>query len=46
MVTVWNVTVQARFWYDGRNLHQAKEDAAEEALNRMQRHNNLLIGRQ
>lgn len=25
-------TVAARFWYDGKNLNNAKEDAAEMAL--------------
>ncbi|KAH6842807.1 hypothetical protein B0I37DRAFT_417961 [Chaetomium sp. MPI-CAGE-AT-0009] len=38
--TAWSSTVtvsgtphSARFWYDGKNLNNAKEDAAEVALN-------------
>lgn len=31
-VTVSGQTVAARFWYDGKNLNNAKEDAAELAL--------------
>ncbi|OAQ99056.1 hypothetical protein LLEC1_02874 [Akanthomyces lecanii] len=38
--TAWSSTVEvqghhvnARFWYDGRNLNNAKEDAAECAVN-------------
>ncbi|KLU88343.1 hypothetical protein MAPG_07330 [Magnaporthiopsis poae ATCC 64411] len=30
-VTVHNQAHSARFWYDGRNLHNAREDAAEVA---------------
>ncbi len=37
--TAWSSTVQvygqsitARYWYDGKNLNNAKEDAAERAL--------------
>ncbi|CRK22193.1 hypothetical protein HYQ45_011948 [Verticillium longisporum] len=32
-VTVHGRTHSARFWYDGKNLNNAKEDAAELALN-------------
>ncbi|KAM0669359.1 hypothetical protein ACQRIT_004332 [Beauveria bassiana] len=32
-VTVQGKTLSARFWYDGRNLNNAKEDAAECAVN-------------
>ncbi|KAK4126890.1 hypothetical protein N657DRAFT_677606 [Parathielavia appendiculata] len=31
-VTVYGSTHSARFWYDGKNLNNAKEDAAEVAL--------------
>ncbi|KAK4044282.1 hypothetical protein C8A01DRAFT_31598 [Parachaetomium inaequale] len=31
-VTVYGQAHSARFWYDGKNLHNAKEDAAEVAL--------------
>ncbi|KAK3945618.1 hypothetical protein QBC46DRAFT_336382 [Diplogelasinospora grovesii] len=31
-VTVHGSVHHARFWYDGKNLHNAKEDAAEVAL--------------
>jgi hypothetical protein len=31
-VTVFGGTHSARFWYDGKNLNNAKEDAAEVAL--------------
>ncbi|ROW02985.1 hypothetical protein VMCG_05733 [Cytospora schulzeri] len=31
-VTVNGTVHQARFWYDGKNLNNAKEDAAEVAL--------------
>ncbi|KAK4201581.1 hypothetical protein QBC40DRAFT_59935 [Triangularia verruculosa] len=31
-VTVHGSTISARFWYDGKNLNNAKEDAAEVAL--------------
>ncbi|KAK3384270.1 hypothetical protein B0T24DRAFT_674052 [Lasiosphaeria ovina] len=31
-VTINGKTLQARFWYDGKNLNNAKEDAAEMAL--------------
>jgi hypothetical protein len=42
--TAWSSTVtirgdlqfQARFWYDGKNLNNAKEDAAEVAYNWIQ----------
>ncbi|AEO64319.1 uncharacterized protein THITE_62987, partial [Thermothielavioides terrestris NRRL 8126] len=32
MVTVNGAVHAARFWYDGKNLNNAKEDAAEVAL--------------
>jgi hypothetical protein len=32
-VTIHGQSIQARFWYDGKNLNNAKEDAAEMALN-------------
>lgn len=32
-VTVYGQNIAARFWYDGKNLNNAKEDAAEMALN-------------
>ncbi|ATY66902.1 hypothetical protein A9K55_000695 [Cordyceps militaris] len=32
-VTVQGKVLSARFWYDGRNLNNAKEDAAECAVN-------------
>ena len=31
-VTVYGSTHAARFWYDGKNVQNAKEDAAEVAL--------------
>ncbi|KAG7286575.1 hypothetical protein NEMBOFW57_008886 [Staphylotrichum longicolle] len=31
-VTVYGSVHAARFWYDGKNVHNAKEDAAEVAL--------------
>lgn len=31
-VTVSGQNIQARYWYDGQYLHNAKEDAAEVAL--------------
>ncbi|PSS03354.1 hypothetical protein BD289DRAFT_478532 [Coniella lustricola] len=35
-VTISGQTVAARFWYDGKNLNNAKEDAAEMALSCIQ----------
>lgn len=32
MVAVSGTSYQARFWYDGTYLHQAKEDCSEVAL--------------
>ncbi|KAL5611724.1 hypothetical protein BROUX41_000701 [Berkeleyomyces rouxiae] len=32
-VVVNGQSIAARFWYDGKNLNNAKEDAAEVALN-------------
>ena len=32
-MTVYGSVHTARFWYDGKNLNNAKEDAAEVALN-------------
>ncbi|QPG94452.1 hypothetical protein C2857_006097 [Epichloe festucae Fl1] len=32
-VTVHGQTLAARFWYDGKNLNNAREDAAERAVN-------------
>lgn len=32
-VTIQGQTLAARYWYDGKNLNNAKEDAAECALN-------------
>jgi hypothetical protein len=32
-VTVHGSVHSARFWYDGKNLNNAKEDAAEVAVN-------------
>ncbi|KAK1767630.1 hypothetical protein QBC33DRAFT_450700 [Phialemonium atrogriseum] len=32
-VTVHGSVLQARFWYDGKNLNNAREDAAEVAFN-------------
>ncbi|KPI41226.1 uncharacterized protein AB675_8074 [Cyphellophora attinorum] len=34
-VTVSGVNISARFWYDGQNLNNANEDAAEVLLTRM-----------
>ncbi|KAK4164557.1 hypothetical protein QBC43DRAFT_288806 [Cladorrhinum sp. PSN259] len=31
-VTIYDRVYNARFWYDGKNLNNAKEDAAEVAL--------------
>jgi len=31
-VTVYGQSFAARYWYDGKNLNNAKEDAAEMAL--------------
>ncbi|KAH8170398.1 hypothetical protein LIA77_09179 [Sarocladium implicatum] len=31
-VTVYSQTFSARYWYDGKNLHNAREDAAELAV--------------
>ncbi|KAH8666328.1 hypothetical protein BX600DRAFT_269703 [Xylariales sp. PMI_506] len=32
IVTVCNQRIEARYWYDGKNTNNAKEDAAEAAL--------------
>ena len=32
-VTVGGQSLSARYWYDGKNLNNAKEDAAEVAVN-------------
>ncbi|RYP49298.1 hypothetical protein DL768_004981 [Monosporascus sp. mg162] len=32
IVTVNGRQIQARYWYDGKNLNNAREDAAEAAL--------------
>ncbi|RYO90387.1 hypothetical protein DL766_001149 [Monosporascus sp. MC13-8B] len=32
IVTVHSRQIQARYWYDGKNLNNAREDAAEAAL--------------
>ncbi|RYP65687.1 hypothetical protein DL771_008186 [Monosporascus sp. 5C6A] len=32
IVTVHGRQIQARYWYDGKNLNNAREDAAEAAL--------------
>ena len=42
VVTVYGRQIQAQFWYDGRNLNNAKEDAAEKAL--LWLSNNLNLG--
>ncbi|OMP87203.1 hypothetical protein BK809_0007289 [Diplodia seriata] len=34
-VHIGNLTVPARFWYDGQYVDKAKEDAAEVALQRL-----------
>ncbi|KAK3342492.1 hypothetical protein B0H65DRAFT_549697 [Neurospora tetraspora] len=34
-VEVGGELIDARFWFDGKNLENAKEDAAEVALNRL-----------
>ncbi|QSZ30764.1 hypothetical protein DSL72_000322 [Monilinia vaccinii-corymbosi] len=34
-VTVQGQNISARFWYDGQYVNNAKEDAAEVALNRL-----------
>ncbi|KAI9822096.1 MAG: hypothetical protein M1826_000556 [Phylliscum demangeonii] len=34
-VTVGNQNIPARYWYDGQYLHNAKEDAAEVALQKL-----------
>ncbi|ESZ94666.1 hypothetical protein SBOR_4917 [Sclerotinia borealis F-4128] len=34
-VTVQGQNIAARFWYDGQYVNNAKEDAAEVALNRL-----------
>ncbi|KAF3071728.1 hypothetical protein TsFJ059_004005 [Trichoderma semiorbis] len=36
-VTIRGQTLAARYWYDGKNLNNAKEDAAECALNWLSR---------
>ncbi|KAI0019142.1 hypothetical protein F4780DRAFT_780678 [Xylariomycetidae sp. FL0641] len=33
VVTVYGNRIEARYWYDGRNIVNAREDAAEAALN-------------
>ncbi|KAI1397513.1 hypothetical protein F4819DRAFT_79884 [Hypoxylon fuscum] len=33
IVTVCGKRIEARYWYDGRNITNAREDAAEAALN-------------
>ncbi|KAL7622068.1 hypothetical protein AAE478_007569 [Parahypoxylon ruwenzoriense] len=33
IVTVRGTRIEARYWYDGRNITNAREDAAEAALN-------------
>lgn len=34
-VTVDGQSIQARYWYDGQYVHNAKEDAAEVALQQL-----------
>ena len=36
-VNVMGSTVSARYWYDGKNMNNAKEDAAEMALSHLQK---------
>ncbi|CAJ2505170.1 Uu.00g125640.m01.CDS01 [Anthostomella pinea] len=43
-VTVYGKCIDARFWYDGKNLNNAKEDAAEVALNWLASNSNLSSG--
>ncbi|KAI2610371.1 uncharacterized protein GGS25DRAFT_521171 [Hypoxylon fragiforme] len=40
-VTVYGKRIEARYWYDGRNLTNAREDAAEAALNWLTSQTNL-----
>lgn len=35
VVTIEGQQIQARYWYDGKNVNNAKEDAAEVALQHM-----------
>ena len=44
VVTVYGMQIQARFWYDGKNLNNAKEDAAEKALLWLANDSNLVHG--
>ncbi|KAI9678853.1 MAG: hypothetical protein M1817_005913 [Caeruleum heppii] len=34
-VTIEGQSIQARYWYDGQYVHNAKEDAAEVALQQL-----------
>ncbi|KAI1078131.1 hypothetical protein F5B20DRAFT_243613 [Whalleya microplaca] len=44
IVTVYGKQIEARYWYDGRNLNNAREDAAEAALNWLSNQSNLSSG--
>ncbi|KAI1631456.1 hypothetical protein F4809DRAFT_166612 [Biscogniauxia mediterranea] len=44
VVTVYGRRIEARFWYDGRNIVNAREDAAEAALNWLTSNPNLMAG--
>ncbi|OTA54224.1 hypothetical protein K449DRAFT_426433 [Hypoxylon sp. EC38] len=41
IVTVYGKRIEARYWYDGRNITNAREDAAEAALNWLSTQANL-----
>ncbi|RYP74331.1 hypothetical protein DL769_004034 [Monosporascus sp. CRB-8-3] len=41
IVTVNGRQIQARYWYDGKNLNNAREDAAEAALIWLANNSNL-----
>ncbi|KAI1129900.1 hypothetical protein F5Y10DRAFT_140790 [Nemania abortiva] len=32
VITVYGRAIQARYWYDGNNIHTSREDAAEAAM--------------
>ncbi|KAI1777274.1 hypothetical protein F4818DRAFT_343501 [Hypoxylon cercidicola] len=41
VVTVYGRRIDARYWYDGRNITNAREDAAEAALNWLSSNTNV-----
>ncbi|GAW23495.1 hypothetical protein ANO14919_130540 [Xylariales sp. No.14919] len=44
VVVVYGKRIEARYWYDGNNLNNAKEDAAEAALHWLSNSSGLSSG--